>query len=453
MPNTKTKDEKDLNEKEEIKKQEEILDKEKQEEIAEELIEKEKKSYHSETFKKIEKQVKDSLKQQKTDDALKNITLGALFLWSSDIHYECFEDKVILRFRIDWILVDIFELSHLEYKYILERLKYSSNLKLNITDVPQDWKYEIKLEHKKIDIRVSTLPTKYWENIVSRILDASRAIIDFEELWFFWTTKRMIEKAIKKRNWMILVTGPTGSGKTTTLYTTIAKLNTRDRKIITLEDPIEYELSGIVQSEVDEKKWFTYQKWLKALLRQDPDVIMVGEIRDYETLNIATSASLTGHLVLSTLHTKSAAETLDRIINMWLPPYILASALDIIIAQRLVRKICPHCKKEKIKTKEEEALVKSMMVEIGMWELLIKSIKLYEWEGCEKCNFSWYKGRVWIYEIINFSPKIRKLIRKWSSTSKIIEEARKWDLITMKEDWILKAIKGYTTIIEVLRVV
>ena len=434
-------------------KKQKITSEEEKEELVEKILEKEKTNYHSKTFVKIENEVKDALKNQKTDDALRDITLWALFLGSSDVHYECYENKVILRFRIDWILVDIFDLTHLEYKYILERLKYASSLKLNIVDVPQDWKYELKLEHKKIDVRVSTLPTKYWENIVSRILDATKAIIDFEDLWFFWTSKRMIEKAIKKRNWMILVTGPTGSGKTTTLYTTVSKLNTRDKKIITLEDPIEYELPWIIQSEVNEKNWFTYEKWLKALLRQDPDIIMVGEIRDYETLNIATSASLTGHLVLSTLHTKSAAETLDRIINMWLPPYILASALDIIIAQRLVRKICPDCKIEKEKTTEERAMVKAMMKDIWMWDTLIDSVKLYEWTWCEKCNHSWYRWRMWIYEIINFSNKLRDLIREWVTVEKIIEEARKWDLITMKEDWILKAIKWYTTITEILRVV
>lgn len=431
----------------------EYLDKKKKEKIIEEIIEKEEVKYYSKTFTKIENEVKDALKNQKTDEALRNITLWALFIGSSDIHYDCYETKIILRFRIDWILVDIFNLSHLEYKYILERLKYVSKLKLNIVNIPQDWKYELKLEHKKIDIRVSTLPTKYWENIVSRILDSTKAIIDFEQLWFFWTSKRMIEKAIKKRNWMILVTGPTGSWKTTTLYTTVSKLNTRDKKIITLEDPIEYELSWIVQSEVNESNWFTYAKWLKALLRQDPDIIMVGEIRDYETLNTATSASLTGHLVLSTLHTKSAAETLDRIINMWLSPYILASALDTIIAQRLVRKICSHCKKEKIKTSEEVNIIKTMMKEIWMWKLFLNFIKLYEGEGCEECNYSWYKWRIWIYEIINFSANLRKFIRAWKTTEKIIKEARKGDLITMKEDWILKAIKGHTTITEVLRVI
>jgi len=455
MPNTKKDIKKNQkhNISKKIQKQEQNLTEEQKEELKEKILQQDKKKYHSEIFKKIENEVKEALENQKTDEALRNITIWALFLWSSDIHYDCYEKEVFLRFRIDWILVDIFKLNHLEYKYILERLKYSSWLKLNITNIPQDWKYTLKLEHKKIEVRVSTLPTKYWENIVSRILDSSKAIIDFDQLWFFWTSKRMIEKAIRKKNWMILVTGPTGSWKTTTLYTIISKLNTRDKKIITLEDPIEYELDWIIQSEVNEKNGFTYEKWLKALLRQDPDIIMVWEIRDYNTLNIATAASLTGHLVLSTLHTKSAADTLDRIINMWLAPYILASALDTIIAQRLVRKICPYCKQEKQKTREETEIIKSMMKEIWMWSLLINSVKLYEWKGCEKCNHSGYKWRIGIYEIISFSTKIRDLIRKKATVEEIINEARKWDLITMKEDWILKAIKWYTTITEILRVI
>jgi len=430
-----------------------ILDEKKTEELAEKIIKKEHVSYHSKAFSKIERQVELSLAAQKTDEALKDITLGALYIGSSDIHYDCYEEYVILRYRIDGMLVDIFKLDHKQYKVVLERLKYASSLKLNITNIPQDGKYELKLENKKIDVRVSTLPTKYWENIVSRILDASQAIINFEDLGFFWTSKRMIERAINKRNGMVLVTGPTWSGKTTTLYTMISKLNTRDKKIITLEDPIEYELPWIVQSEVNEKLGFTFQKWLKALMRQDPDIIMVGEIRDYDTLNIATSASLTGHLVLSTLHTKSAAETLDRIINMGLKPYILASALDTIIAQRLVRKICENCKVEKEKTPEETLIIKSMMQEIGMGSIPSESIKLYEGKWCEECNSSGYKGRLGIFEIITFGQSLKNLIREWASVEEIIEEARKWDLITMKEDGILKAIKGHTTITEILRVI
>jgi type II secretory ATPase GspE/PulE/Tfp pilus assembly ATPase PilB-like protein len=437
-----------------VKKDENIPKINVEEELKNEILSKEqKKEYHSLKFEKIENQVKQSLKDQKTDDTLRDITIWALVLWSSDIHYEVFEDYVVVRFRIDWVLVDIFRITYKEYKLILERLKYSSGLKLNITDVPQDWKYSMVIEDRDIDVRISTLPVWNAENVVCRILDNSKSVIDFDELWFFWTTKRFLERAVSKKNGMVLVTGPTGSGKTTTLYTILSKLNTRDKKIITLEDPIEYTMDWVIQSEVNEKKWFTFHSWLRAVLRQDPDIIMVWEIRDLETLETATQASLTGHLVLSTLHTKSAAETLDRIINMGLKPYIIASALDTIVAQRLVRKICPHCKREKEKTPEEQAIVEAMMKDIGMSVRPAKNIKLYEWAGCEKCNHSWYSWRIGIYEIISLTHKLRDMIREWATAEEIITEARSWDLITMKEDWILKAIKGYTTIEEILRVI
>lgn len=417
------------------------------------LSNEEQKSYSSAVFQAIEKKVKESLASQNADDALITITRWALELKASDIHYEVKETFVDLRFRIDGILVTLFSLEHRDYKLLLERLKYESALKLNINDIPQDWKYSKIIESKKIDVRVSTIPTKYGENIVCRVLDASRALVDFEDLWFFWTTKRILEKALNKKNWLILVTGPTGSGKTTTLYTIIKKLNTPDKKIITLEDPIEYEFPGIVQAEVNEKKWFTFDVGLKALMRQDPDIIMVWEIRDYETLNTATNASLTGHLVLSTLHTKSAWETLDRIANMWVKPYITAAALDTIIAQRLVRKICPHCKAEVEKTANETMLISSMMKEIGLKTLKWDNVKIYRWAGCDQCNHTWYAWRIWVYEIIRLNDKLKEMIKEWASSDEIITEAQENDMISMKQDWILKAIKWFTTIEEVLRVV
>lgn len=417
------------------------------------LKKEEKKGYFSSRFKKIEDKVKLSLREQKTDNALQDITVWALVLNSSDVHYDTSEKNVVVRFRIDGVLVDIFYLTHSEYKLVLERLKYSSSLKLNITNIPQDGKFGFKIDERKIDVRVSTLPVGWYENVVCRILDNSNAVIDFEKLWFFWTTKRIMEKAISKNSWMILVTWPTGSGKTTTLYTILSKLNTREKKVITLEDPIEYRLDWVIQSEVSEKQWFTFKTWLRALLRQDPDVIMVWEIRDKDTLDTATQASMTWHLVLSTLHTKSAAETLDRILNMWMKPYILASSLDTIIAQRLIRKLCPHCKKEKERTAMEISLVENMMREIWMSGLSWKHIKLYEWVWCDKCNNSWYSWRIWIYEIISLNEDLRNLIRNGATTDEIIRKARDWDFITMKEDWILKAIKGYTTVEEILRVI
>lgn len=418
------------------------------------ILEQEKqKEYSSSRFQKIETQVKDALTKQSTDDALRDITIGALVLGSSDVHYEAFENHVWVRFRIDGVLVDIFSISHAQYKKIVERLKYAANLKLNITNIPQDGKYSLNLDEKKVDVRVSTLPIHYWENIVCRILDSAKAIINFEDLGFYWTSKRMLEKSIKQKSGMILVTGPTGSGKTTTLYTILNKLNNREKKIITLEDPIEYEMPWVIQSEIDEKNGITFASGLKACLRQDPDIIMVGEIRDMETLNTTTSASLTGHLVLSTLHTKSAADTLDRIINMGLKPYILASALDTIIAQRLVRRICPDCKKQKEKTPSDIALIEMMMKETGMNMLSSENMKLYEWEWCSSCNHSGYKWRMWVYEIITLTEKIREIIRKWGTVEQVIHEARNGDLIMMKEDGILKALKGYTTIEEILRVI
>ena len=385
---------------------------------------------------------------------MRDVSIGALVLGSSDIHYECFADYVVVRFRIDGVLVDIFRLTQAQYKKIIERLKYAAGLKLNITNIPQDGKYSLKIdETKKIDVRVSTLPIHYGENIVCRILDSENTVINFEDLGFFWTSKRMLERTIEKKSGMMLVTGPTGSGKTTTLYTILNRLNSRDKKIITLEDPIEYQLDGIVQSEIDDKNGVTFESGLKACLRQDPDIIMVWEIRDFETLQTATAASLTGHLVLSTLHTKSAADTLDRMINMGLKPYILASALDTIVAQRLVRRICPHCKIEKAKTPTDTAIIEAMMKETGMNMLSSEHMKLYEWEGCGKCNHSGYKWRIWVYEIITLTEKIRDIIRKWGTVEQVIHEARNGDLITMKEDGILKALKGYTTIEEILRVI
>lgn len=411
------------------------------------------KYYTSEKFTQLEQVVKWFLAKQDTDNTLKSLTLWAINLGSSDIHYDHNELDVCVRFRIDGVLVDIFSLEKKHYKLFLERLKHSSNLKLNITHVPQDGKHSLVLGESKIDVRVSTLPTPYGENMVCRILDAKKAIIDFEDLWFFWTTKRMLEKAINKKNGLILVTGPTGSWKTTTLYTILSTLNTRDKKIITLEDPIEYQLEGIIQSEVNEKNGYTFEMGLKALLRQDPDIIMMWEVRDAETLDIATQASLTGHLVLSTLHTKSASDTLDRLINMGLKPYILASALDTIVAQRLVRKICPHCKEEKTKSPEEVQLIKEMMKEIGMKSVWANNIKLYHGRWCEHCNHSGYKGRIGIYEILSLNDNIRNLIREWANAQEIIAEWRKIDMINMKEDGILKAIKWYTTIQEVLKVI
>jgi len=418
----------------------------------------EKKAFRKEEkFAELEKYVHESLLAQDSERALVLITKGALGLGSSDIHYDVTETEAEIRMRIDGSLVTVFRLSRPEYKLLLERLKYKSELKLNITNVPQDGKYRItEVEEGHIDVRVSTLPVRTWENVVSRVLDSTKSIPKVGELGFVWTSKRQIDKSLRKKSGMVLVTGPTGSGKTTTLYSMMQDLNTPERKIISLEDPIEYELRGIVQSEVNEAYGYSFHSGLKALLRQDPDIIMIGEIRDLETANTAAQAALTGHLVLSTLHTKSASETLERLINMGLPPYILASAIDIIIAQRLVRKLCPHCSHSYTADEAQNNTIKWMMKDIGIDAVARAKkwgFKLFRASGCEHCGHTGYKGRLGIYEVLCLSDPIRALIRNGASPAEIMAEARKNDLILMREDGVLKAMRGKTSLEEVFSVI
>ncbi|MFA6090856.1 MAG: GspE/PulE family protein [Candidatus Gracilibacteria bacterium] len=423
--------------------------------IKEALI-KENAGFHSAKFQELEEYVRVSLLKQASDTALTLITKGALSLGGSDIHYDIKTTSVDVRLRIDGNLVTVFSLTPAEYKLVLERLKYKSNMKLNLTQIPQDGKYRIDEGGERIDVRVSTLPVKLGENVVCRILDSTNSIPAMSELGFMWTSKRQIEKSTEKKSGMILVTGPTGSGKTTTLYSILSTLNTPEKKVITLEDPIEYELEGVVQSEVNEKNNYTYASGLKALLRQDPDVIMIGEIRDLETADIAAQASLTGHLVLSTLHTKSASETIERLTNMGLPPYILASAIDIIIAQRLVRKICKHCSESYEATPDENNIISWMMKDIGI-EAVSKAKKngftLHRGKGCEHCGYTGFKGRVGIFEVLHFSSEIRTLIRNGASPAEILEKGREQDLVLMREDGVLKAMRGKTTLEELFSVI
>jgi type IV pilus assembly protein PilB len=416
-----------------------------------------KSTHQQDRFDELARFVHESLKVQDSDKALILITKWALWLGSSDIHYDLTETEARVRMRIDGALSNIFSLSLQEYKLLLERLKYKSELKLNLTQIPQDGKYRItEVEDGHIDVRVSTLPVKTGENVVCRILDSTKSIPSVGELGFVWTSKRQIDKSLAKKSGMILVTGPTGSGKTTTLYSMMQELNTEERKVITLEDPIEYELPGIVQSEVNERNNYTYANGLKALMRQDPDIIMVGEIRDLDTANTAAQAALTGHLVLSTLHTKSAAETLERLLNMGLPSYILSSSIDIIIAQRLVRRLCTHCSESYIADEGQAEIIKWMMQDIGIDAVARANkggYKLHKAKGCEHCGYTGYKGRMGIYEVLHINDPIRKLIRDGASPAEILVEARKNDLILMREDGVLKAMRGKTSIEEVFSVI
>lgn len=408
--------------------------------------------FHSERFSELSRLVRESLSRQDSDRALILITRGALSFGSSDIHFDLTERDTEIRFRIDGSLVPVLQLERREYKLVLERLKYKSELKLNITHIPQDGKYRIEEDGQKIDVRVSTLPVKWGENVVCRVLDSSGAVPKLIDLGFMWTNKRRIDQSLSKTGGMVLVTGPTGSGKTTTLYSMLQELNTSSRKIITLEDPVEYELPGVVQSEVDEKGGYTYHNGLKALLRQDPDVIMIGEIRDLDTANIAAQSALTGHLVFSTLHTKSASETLERLMNMGVPSFILASSIDVIIAQRLVRRLCPHCSVGHQADMAQSETIRWIMRDIGIGaveRLLKKGFTLKRPVGCEHCGFTGFRGRVGIYEVLHFSNGVRDLVRKGESPARILEEGRKNDLILMREDGVLKALRGKTTLEEI----
>jgi len=281
----------------------------------EEIVENET-AYFMQEFQSLQSRLQELLRLQDSEQALKSLVLAALHFRSSDIHCDVNEHATVIRMRIDGLLSDVAVLTKQEYKLLLERMKYKSDLKLNIVDLPQDGKFRIIDEEKRVDVRVATVPSVSGEGVVCRILDSTGGNLSFDDLGFFWTGKRALEQGVKKKHGMILVVGPTGSGKTTTLYSVLHMLNTRDRKIITLEDPIEYEIEGIVQSEVNEKKGYTFATGLKGALRQDPDVIMVGEIRDFDSATIATQASLTGHLVLATLHANSAVETIDRLADM-----------------------------------------------------------------------------------------------------------------------------------------
>ncbi len=407
-------------------------------------------------FSELERSVRNALLKQNSDLALSLLSRGALTLGSSDIHFEIAEHDVRIRMRVDGRLATVFSLEKKAYKLVLERIKYKAELKINITHIPQDGKYRIVDDDgTRLDVRVSTLPATYGETVVCRVLDSGRTIPAVEELGLMWTAKRAIDKVMNKKHGMILVTGPTGSGKTTTLYSLLCALNTTDRKIITLEDPVEYELPGIVQSEVDERDGYTYEAGLRAVLRQDPDVVMVGEIRDIQTAKIATQASMTGHLVLSTLHTKSSIETVERLMNMGLPLHVLASSVDIIVAQRLVRRICEHCRTSEPADSHQNHVIANIMSELGM-DAVRKANKngytLHRGTGCEACGHTGYRGRVGVYEVLIFSDRVRDAIRAGSSPQKILEVARDEDLILMREDAVLKAMRGKTTFEEVFSV-
>jgi len=391
-------------------------------------------------FHHILDEIRLSLDKQDSDGALIALIKWAIKLRASDVHLELHETDAELRFRIDGDLATVGILKAKELSLIVERMKYKSNLKLNIHDVPQDGKFRFWTEghDAQIDIRVSVMPTRYGESIVCRILDSSSTVINFDGLGIIGPQKEIILETLKKKQGMILVTGPTGSGKTTTLYTMIDVLRKPEDKIITLEDPIEYQIPGILQSEINERAWYTFALGVRSILRHDPDIIMIGEIRDLDTANTAVQAALTGHLVLSTLHTKSSFETLDRLENMGVGIYDVAAALDVIVSQRLVRRVCRHCAiRENIPTLQgDEELLKKY----GATESLAQ-----HGAGCDQCGHSGYSGRMGIYEVFQVTDEIREAIRTGKNDTEIRTLAIKGWFLSITQDARAKVLLGMTT--------
>jgi len=391
----------------------------------------------------------------------------AILQSASDIHIEPTEKEVIVRYRIDGILHDAMTLPKQVMLGVVARIKILSNLKLDEHRLPQDGRFKIERDNYKISFRVSILPIFDGEKIVMRLLDESSKGLTLEKMGLTGEALEIVHREIKKPNGMILVTGPTGSGKTSTLYTVMDILNSTDINISTVEDPIEYRMNRINQTQVNPKIGMTFAVGLRSLLRQDPDVIMVGEIRDKETMEIAIHSAMTGHLVLSTLHTNSAAGTIPRLLDMGAEHFLVASTTNIIIAQRLVRRLCPDCiteykmEKKELKTIEDNFKTEEILNTLkkskeaskfvktsDKWE----NVKFYRSKGCDKCDNEGYHGRIGIYEVLEVNESIEKLITQSASTEVIEKQARENGMLTMTEDAFIKAVQGITSIEEVLRV-
>lgn len=364
---------------------------------------------------------------------------------ASDIHIEPFEKEIHVRYRIDGVLYNVLNPPKRIQSALTSRIKIMANLNIAEKRIPLDGRINIKVAEKAIDIRVSTLPVSFGERIVMRLLDKSKTFVTLDKLGFSERDYKVINNSIEQPNGIILVTGPTGSGKTTTLYSVLNKLNSPDVNIITVEDPVEYQLAGIGQVQVKESVGLTFAAALRSILRQDPDIIMIGETRDQETAQIAIQSALTGHLVLSTLHTNSAAGSITRLIDMGVEPYLIASSLVCAIAQRLVRKLCPSCKRAYQPTQE---ILKRLPISLEE----LKSWTFYEPVGCEQCSNTGFKGRIPIFEIMLMTTDIGKLTVERADAKIIETQAEKDGMTTLFQDGLRKVKSGLTTIEEVLAV-
>ncbi len=403
------------------------------------------------------KSLNDKVNDVNVSDVVTLILATALKAGASDIHIEAEEKGVVVRLRLDGVLQEAAVISREKWHKIISRLKILARVKINIENKPQDGRYTIYLKERRVDVRCSFLPTAFGESVVMRLLDSKITSLDIETLGLRPEILPILKREITKPNGLILTTGPTGSGKTTTLYAVINKLNKPGTKIITLEDPIEYQLSGINQSQVDSKHGFSFSEGLRSVLRQDPNVVMVGEIRDLETAEIAVQASLTGHLVLSTLHTNDASGVIPRLIDIGVKPYFLVPSINAVIGQRLVRRLCTHCRTEvEIDAAGKETINKILAVISPKAGIDIPSIlpKVFQaGAGCEYCNFTGYKGRSGIFEVFVMSDNLRQLTIDQAPSFKILQQAIENGMITMLQDGVLKALAGETSLEEVYRVI
>jgi type IV pilus assembly protein PilB len=364
---------------------------------------------------------------------------------ASDIHVEPYEKALRVRYRIDGILYEAMAPPLKLKNAITSRIKIMASLDIAERRLPQDGRIKMKMQSKEMDFRVSTLPTLFGEKIVLRLLDKSNLQLDMSKLGFEPQAMKDFESAILAPYGMILVTGPTGSGKTTTLYSALNRINTPENNIMTAEDPVEFNLLGINQVQMKAEIGLNFAAALRSFLRQDPDIIMVGEIRDYETAEIAIKAALTGHLVFSTLHTNDAPSTISRLLNMGVEPFLVSASTNLIVAQRLVRKICKDCK-------EEVKVPPAVLVELGFTPDEAKTVKLCRGKGCPACNETGYKGRIALYEVMAIRENIKELVLEGASTAELREQARKNGMKTLRESGLAKIRDGLTTIEEVMRV-
>lgn len=388
---------------------------------------------------------------------VQDIMSYALEKGASDIHIEPEKKLTIIRYRIDGILRPIVQVPMALQPALVSRIKIMGNLRIDEQRLPQDGKTNIVTEDgRSMDLRINTLPTIHGEKIVIRLQDKSKVIPTFEELGIRGSALMNLNDGISKPNGIVLVTGPTGSGKTTTLYSALNKIRDDSVNIMTLEDPVEYEMAGLAQSQMHSGIGYSFAEGLRAALRQDPDIIMLGEIRDQETVEIAIRASLTGHLVLSTIHTNSAIATISRVLDMGIKPYLFAAAITTIQAQRLVRKICTQCHEQYQPEKKvlDDLIrhIKNLPRSEGLDPSSLHDIKLIRGKGCDNCNDSGYKGRMGIYEVLEVNKSLGKLISDGADAEKIENLAVKQGFVSMLQDGLLKALAGITTVEEVFDV-